>query len=255
VELDQSPSVLGKPQDGIVSRFLNRPISRSITRYLLRFPITPNVWTLSIFPLLIVAFGFLLRGDHAGFVIALAIFQIYSILDGCDGEIARAKNLVSERGRLLDTFCDLLGNLLLVIGLGFGLQTQYRVAHYGWFYPLEGIVAALLITANEFLLHTSTMNQASSADGVNAILYPRHRGLVQRSGLLFLGAKTVWWLMQFTKRDVAILLFLVLAVAGFSQWILHLSAVVGAVSLLLSTIAWLNPGPTRRGMMPPGSRP
>src|ERR1700758_2132581 len=95
-------SIFGKSQDGIVSRYLNRPISRRITRLLLRFPITPNFWTMSIFPLLIVASLFLLRGDYAGFVIGCATFQIYSILDGCDGEIARAKNLVSRFGEKLD---------------------------------------------------------------------------------------------------------------------------------------------------------
>ena len=35
----------GKSQDGFVSRYLNRPISRVVTRLLLRFPTTPNAWT------------------------------------------------------------------------------------------------------------------------------------------------------------------------------------------------------------------
>ena len=251
MELDKSPSVLGKSQDGLVSRFLNRPISRSITRFLLRFPITPNVWTLSIFPLLIVAFLFLLRGDYAGFVIATAIFQLYSILDGCDGEIARAKNLVSERGRRLDTFCDVLGNLLLVIGLGFGLQKQYWFAPYGWFYPLEGILSALLIASNEFLLHRSKAEPESPPASLTATLYPRHRGFVQRSGLLFLGEKTVWWLMQLTKRDVAILFFLFLTIIGLPQWILHLSIVVAAASLVLAGVARLNISRGQIARVPP----
>jgi hypothetical protein len=226
-------------------------MSRSITRFLVRFPITPNGWTLSIFPLLVVAFLFLLRGDYAGFVIATAIFQIYSILDGCDGEIARAKNLASERGRRLDTFCDLVGSLLLVIGLGFGLQKQYWFAPYGWFYPVEGILCALFIASNEFLLHSSEAEPGSPATALTATLYPRHRGLVQRSGLLFLGGKTVWWLMQLTKRDVAILFFLFLAIIGLPQWILHLSITVAVGSLALAGVARLKIGRGEIARVPP----
>ena len=231
-------NISGKSQDGIVSRFLNRPISRRITRLLLRFPITPNIWTMSIFPLLIVAFLFLLRGDYAGFVIGCAIFQVYSILDGCDGEIARAKNLVSKSGAKLDTLCDTVGNLLLVIGVGFGLRVQYPSS--GWIYAVEGIFCAFLIALNELWLHTVRAEGELPSNNVSATLYPRHQMLAQRSGLLALGEKNVWWLVQFTKRDFAILLFLILAIAGIPQWILHLTLLVTAVTLSLSAIAMLS---------------
>ena len=223
--------ISGKPQDGIVSRFFNRPISRSITRVLLRFPITPSAWTMSIFPLLIVAFLFLIRGDYRGFVIGCAIFQLYSILDGCDGEIARAKNLVSESGGRLDTLLDTIGSFLLMLGVGFGLRAQV----YVW----EGIFCALLIAVNEFWLHKTQTDEELPPNEISAALYPRHRALAQRSGLLFLGEKNVWWLVQLTKRDVAILFFLILAIAGFPQWLLHLSLLVTAITLTLSAIAML----------------
>jgi hypothetical protein len=228
---------LGKSQDGLVSRFLNRPISRSISRFLLKFPITPSAWTLSIFPLMLLAFLFLLRGR---FVIGLALFQIYSVLDGCDGEIARAKYLQSERGRLLDAWCDVAGNLLLMVGLGFGLQGRYQVASYGWLYALEGILCALFIGLNELLLHTPETESEAGGNGLNAALYSRHRRLVEHSGILFLGEKTVWWLAQLTKHDVVTLFFLLLAIIGLPQWILHLSIVVTAASLTITGIARIN---------------
>ena len=237
MSLGPTANISGKPQDGLVSRFLNRPISRLITRVLLRFPITPSIWTMSIFPLLIVAFLFLIRGDYRGFVIGCAIFQIYSILDGCDGEIARAKNLVSRWGERLDTLCDTTGNLLLVIGVGFGLRAQHPSS--GWIYAVEGIFCALLIAANETWLHKMKTDEESPQNEISAALYPRHRTMAQRSGLMVLGEKNVWWLVQLTKRDVAILFFLLLAIAGFPQWILHLSVLVTAITLSLSAIAML----------------
>ena len=55
---------MSKPQDGFVSRFLNRPISRRITRFLVKFPIHPNAWSMSIFVLPLIACVFLVRGDY-----------------------------------------------------------------------------------------------------------------------------------------------------------------------------------------------
>ena len=231
-------NISGKSQDGIVSRFLNRPISGLITRVLLRFPITPNAWTISIFPLLIVAFLFLRQGDYAGVVIGCAIFQVYSILDGCDGEIARARSLVSKFGEKLDTLCDTIGSLLLVIGVGLGLRVPHPSS--GRAYAVEGIFCAVLIAINELWLHHARAAERSPATEVSAALYPRHQMLAHHSGLLVLGERNLWWLIQFTKRDFAILLFLALAIAGFPQWILHLSLLVTGITLSLSVVAILS---------------
>src|SRR5881396_3977549 len=140
---------MSKPQDGFVSRFLNRPISRRITRFLLKVPIHPNGWTISIFVLPLIAGAFLVRGDYASVVIGAAIFQAFSILDGCDGEIARAKNLESKLGERLDYFCDFIASLLAVLALGFGLRRSS-----------EGIACAFLITANELLLRVGKSQTA-----------------------------------------------------------------------------------------------
>src|SRR5204863_5040511 len=94
--------VMSKPQDGFVSRFLNRPISRRITRFLLKFPIHPSAWTISIFVLPLIACVFFVRGDYVSVVIGAAIFQAFSTLDGCDGEVASAKQLESQFGERLD---------------------------------------------------------------------------------------------------------------------------------------------------------
>src|SRR5919204_5385286 len=168
---------MSKPQDGFVSRVLNRPVSRRITHVLLRFRIHPNVWTVSILFVPVVGCFFLLRGDYSSIVIGAALFQFYSILDGCDGEIARAKNLESRFGEFLDNFCDLLASLLFVVALGFGLNRSS-----------EGIVCAILIAANELVLAASR----SPTSVGSAELYIRHRRMVEHSGLIHLGDKFVW---------------------------------------------------------------
>jgi phosphatidylglycerophosphate synthase len=225
----------GKSQDGFVSRHLNRPISRAITRVLLRFPTTPNAWTWWIFPIPIVAALILAQGTYQSFIWGLLLFQVFSILDGCDGEIARAKFMESERGRQLDDLFDVLSNILLVVGLGFGL----RHAHpsQGWFYLTEGIAAAGLIALNEWYLASRKAVPAAEVKpgSLGETLYPRHRELVERSGLLKKYASIV---MQLTKRDVAVLFFVFLAVIGLPSLILHLLFLTTAVTLAVA----LRPG-------------
>jgi hypothetical protein len=226
----------GKSQDGLVSRYLNRPISRVVTRLLLRFPTTPNGWTLFIVAIPIVGSLILLNGSYWSFVWALILYQVYSVLDGCDGEIARAKFLESERGRQLDGHCDIVSNILLVLGLGVGLSRQAAFAgHSGWFYLLEGVLAAALIGLNEFWLAEKKPGPSQEAPGsLGDTLYPRHRELVANSGLLFFGETLVSWFIQLTKRDVAILFFVFLAAVGLPAFILHLLVLVTAVTLALA---------------------
>ena len=225
-KLEENTDLMSKPQDGFVSRFFNRPISRRITSVLLKFPIHPNTWTISICVLPLIASVFLVRGDYVSIVIGAAIFQVFSILDGCDGEIARAKNLESKLGERLDYFCDFIASVLYVLTLGLGLHRSS-----------EGIVCAALITANEVLLRAGKSQTAVAPSALHESFYARHRTMIGHSGLLNLGERFVWWVFQLTKRDMAILVFLLLALLGLAQWILHLWVTVAGVSLVLSALA------------------
>ena len=167
-------------------------------------------------------------------VIGAAIFQVFSILDGCDGEIARAKNLESKLGERLDYFCDFIASLLYVLTLGLGLHRSS-----------EGIVCAVLITANEVLLRAGKSQTAVAPSALHESFYARHRTMIGHSGLLNLGERFVWWLFQLTKRDMAILVFLLLALLGLAQWILHLWVTVAGVSLVLSALAVIRASGTR----------
>ncbi len=217
---------MSKPQDGFVSRFLNRPVSRRITRVLLRYPIHPTAWTISSFVLPLVASLFLVRGGYVSIVIGAAIFQVFSLVDGCDGEIARAKDLESKFGERLDSFCDFLASLLYVLALGWGLNRSS-----------EGIVCAALITINEWLLRYSNGGVWVDSSPLGESFYERHHGMIEYSGLLDLGQRFVWWIFQLTKRDMAVFAFLILALLGLADWILHLWIVVAAASMILSAIA------------------
>ncbi|MEP7014584.1 MAG: CDP-alcohol phosphatidyltransferase family protein [Verrucomicrobiota bacterium] len=244
----------GKSQDGPVSKFLNRPISRWVTRLLLKFPTSPTGWTMSIFVLPALSCVFLSLGGYIEIVTGTLLYQLHSILDGCDGEIARAKYLESKSGGRIDDLCDLVGAFLFVIGLGLGL---YRASHasYSSLYVIEGIFCALLIAMNEWLLRIPKRAVDLESSTLNQVLYPRHRDMIQQSGLLLLGENFVWFLVQITKRDVGILFFVLLALAGLPQWILHLWLAVTVVDVCLTGIARLKTLSNRRGDLSSGSLP
>jgi CDP-L-myo-inositol myo-inositolphosphotransferase len=174
------------------------------------------------------------QGSYWSFVWGVIFFQVFSILDGCDGEIARAKFMESERGRQLDDVFDVLSNILLVLGLGVGLRNAHP--RFAWLFFAEGVAAAGLIAINEWLLarRKPAVAIATNEDSLGSALYPRHRELVERSGLLVLGEKYASLLLQLTKRDVAVLFFVFLALVGLPSLILHLLLVVTAVSLALA---------------------
>jgi hypothetical protein len=91
---------------------------------------------------------------------------------------------------------------------------------------------------SEWLLARASV-EAPTGDSLGGALYPRHRALVARSGLLVLGEKFAAMLIQLTKRDVAVLVFVLLALIGVPALILHLLFVVGAVTLGLALRARL----------------
>jgi phosphatidylglycerophosphate synthase len=216
----------GKSQDGMVSKFLNRPISRSITRLLLKLPITPNACTILTFALAPVAFVFLVRGDYTGFLAGTALFQLINILDGCDGEIARAKFLDSEQGRRLDAFCDFAGNLFFVLCLGIGLFRQPSTsASVRFVYLLESLIT-FFVMAGGFARFLGPLLACNTEHGVSR--RQEDFNLAER----FFGRAPTAFIHQITQRDVIYFVFLLLAIAGRASWILHILFAFSVITLI-----------------------
>ena len=227
----------GKTQDGLVSRYLNRPISRAITRLLLQTNITPSTWSVLIFVLPLIACIAFLQGTAGWIIAGCLLFQLYSILDGCDGEIARARFQHTNVGRRLDSLLDLGGNMLLALCLGIGLAlSALPSVSLSWFYVAEGAAAAACVVLSEGIvfLRRSRRDQYQGTTALNGALYHRHNEFFQRSGILVFGETAAWWMVFLTKRDMAMLAFVFLALVGQPDWILHLLLGVGAINSALA---------------------
>ena len=57
-------------------------------------------------------------------VLGALSYQLAIILDNCDGEIARAKNMKSSFGAWLDIVCDILVDLSLFLGIAIGAANK-----------------------------------------------------------------------------------------------------------------------------------
>jgi phosphatidylglycerophosphate synthase len=103
-----------KPQDGWVSRRLNRPVSLAISRSLVETWVTPNAVTLAVFVVRLAGLGLIaFGGRYLQPLIGFVLLQFASILDGCDGELARVRYQGSKLGAWLDTTLDHFSTLLL----------------------------------------------------------------------------------------------------------------------------------------------
>jgi phosphatidylglycerophosphate synthase len=132
---------LKKPVDGFVSRHLNRKISLFISRFLVRTGARPNAVTVAIMALGALSGVFAAIGEPWwALVIAGLLFQSQSVLDGCDGEIARLTYRFSYTGQWLDTIGDDLTNYLFCLGLAVG---QARVHGWPWLYAVGGFFFVL----------------------------------------------------------------------------------------------------------------
>ena len=111
---------LVKPSDGIYAR-LNRKISIPISRQLIKFPVTANMVTIFTLGVGLASGAFFARGGYWDTLIGAFLCLWASILDGCDGEVARLKLQESAFGCWLETVCDYLFYLFLFVGMTVGL--------------------------------------------------------------------------------------------------------------------------------------
>lgn len=108
---------LRKNTDGPISRILNRPISIKISKLLLKTKITPN--QISLVGFITAFFGalFFYVGEYIFLIIGGILVQLSSIIDGCDGEVARLKLMQTKYGGWFDAVLDRYADAIIIFGM------------------------------------------------------------------------------------------------------------------------------------------
>lgn len=130
---------LRKAQDGFTSRWLNRYISLFVSRWLVRMPFSPNQISVAILAVGLFGAYCASRGTYGWLAIGAVLFQMQSILDGCDGEVSRVTFRGSKAGEWFDTIGDDLTNYSFFATSAIGL---FRSTH-NVVYLLAGTITVL----------------------------------------------------------------------------------------------------------------
>jgi phosphatidylglycerophosphate synthase len=117
---------LVKSSESFMSRHVERPISLAISRRLVWTSLTPNAMTVISLAIGLMSAPFFLSSQPGIQFIGGILFLAHSILDGCDGELARLKFKESRWGGLLDFWGDNLVHISIFfcMGLGWSMSLQ-----------------------------------------------------------------------------------------------------------------------------------
>ena len=97
---------LGSGADGVVDRWLNRPIGRVFSKILVHTPITPNLVTVLGTLVGLAAAAWIAEPDPVVALAGTLLFQLAAAIDCVDGELARVRFQESAFGQWLDLGLD-----------------------------------------------------------------------------------------------------------------------------------------------------
>ena len=213
----------GKPSDGWVARHWNRPISRRISGWLLSIGFTP--WHASMMTLIVGVLAALLavRPGYAALVGTGLLFQLASVLDGVDGEMARATLTESEAGARLDTLVDHITYVACFLGVGIGWVREGVGSQALWWTLAILVALAVSIARGARFVSRHAPEKSGGAAFVNRAL----RRAARDSG------RPALWMVALTfeviRRDLFAVVFLVVALLG--QRVLIPGLVAGGIVL------------------------
>lgn len=123
---------------------LIRHFSALATPLLLRLRVTPNQITLASLAAGLVAAWCIAQGTTEDSVLGAVALLVSYILDNCDGEVARARDMRSTVGRHLDDLSDWLVHAAVFLAIGHATFEATDEELWWWF----GVAAAVGATAS-----------------------------------------------------------------------------------------------------------
>ena len=140
--------------DGIVSRHLNRRLSRPLARLLRRTPATPNQVSAVSFGIALLSLALFIEGYNVWAGVAA---QTSSVVDGADGELARFKDMATPFGGFFDAVLDRYADAAILGGLTYWSITFEERASA----EITVVVGLLAIVGSLVISYTRARAEAS----------------------------------------------------------------------------------------------
>lgn len=208
---------LKKPTDGFILRYINRKLSRWLTSFFVWTPLTPNQISFSVFIGGIVAGWLVSRGTYFDVAMGGLTFQLASILDCTDGEVAKLKYAWSKKGQWVDTICDNLSYASFLIGVFLGIVERGVLPHPG---IVVGITfLGLFMTLGAMFYYLLRYTDSGSLVTVAKELFHDLEG--QTQNWLIRVLMKVKFVM---RRDFFSFFFMFLCLVNQLEWVLVLAA-------------------------------
>jgi phosphatidylglycerophosphate synthase len=217
--------------DAWIARNINKRISMPVSIYLGRAGITPN--QITFFNLLLGVLAGLIAsfGGYQNLVWGAVLFQLVSIIDGCDGEVAKLNQKVTQFGAWFDTVGDNLAFVLFITGVTFGL---YHETHALWIVHLAKL--SLFSFAVLLCIMVSYLIQAKNSSA-SLVTYEKEVVSASAKKQNAFVSKVVHYGKFLVKKDFFAFLFFVMALVDLPETIVVFAAVgTTAVALVLSGI-------------------
>ena len=211
---------LVKDTDGFMARHVERPISLQISRRLAGTAITPNQMSLISVAVGICGGPFFLSSRPLMQTIGALLFLAHSILDGCDGELARLKFQQSRWGGVLDFWGDNVVHMVIFGCMGVGWSLSAAAIWPLWL----GAAAVLGTLGSAGFVYWRLMRSKDGADTLfTSVSDAPERPLTR--------------LLDSASRRDFIYLVVLLALFGRSNWFLALAGIGAPIYFFLVLFA------------------
>jgi 1L-myo-inositol 1-phosphate cytidylyltransferase / CDP-L-myo-inositol myo-inositolphosphotransferase len=202
-----------KPHETFVSRHFERRLSLALTRRLARTSLTPNAMSLIMIGAGLLGAPCFLSASPGWQVTGALLFLLHSVLDGCDGELARLKYLESASGARLDFWGDNIVHSAVFACLALGWSLSIGA---GW--PLllgAWVVGSTLAAAAAVRPDTSSARLATHERSASRRLVESlaNRNFIYLVLLLAVAARA-WWIL--VPAAIGTPIFLTLAL--WARW-------------------------------------
>jgi 1L-myo-inositol 1-phosphate cytidylyltransferase / CDP-L-myo-inositol myo-inositolphosphotransferase len=217
---------LVKDDEGFMSRHVERRISLAISRRLAATSVTPNAMTVASVLVGLAGASFFVSPRSALQFTGALLFLLHSILDGCDGELARLKFQESRFGGVLDFWGD---NVVHAAVFGCIAVGWSRSGAAGTWPAVAGIAAVAGTLLSAAFVYRYAM-QGRDRDRDRETTSPQFRS-VSRAPATRLSRMAD----ALARRDF-IYLVVVLSAFGKAHWFLVMAA-IGAPAFFLALVA------------------